>query len=148
MRMRGVVATGLAVLAVTAAVRTDADEPLRSPSLPFERMTYEDVEAAGTLGAGCSWSERARDRTRVLSMTDDRAAVKRGGKLVALRPARNARDLAPFTYDLWEGGGMTIAVRKTGRSRPAGTAVEGPAALSVTIGGETKTYAGRLNCGT
>jgi hypothetical protein len=128
----------IALLAALAAAQTP---------IPLQTMGLADGERTRTLGTGCTWSD-GRPRAWRMAMTDDRAAVKRGGRYVIMRPAPGARHLFPFTYDRWSGGGMTILVRETGRSRKMGTeAFETPGSLSITERGVTRTWRGRLSCG-
>jgi hypothetical protein len=116
------------------------------PPLPLQTMTYEEAEHAGTAGTGCTWRGGPGD-TRRLAMADDRAAVKRANGVVALKPAADAKALF-LTFDRWVGGTMHIVVRDTGKVVSSGDEFsETIAWLDLTEGGGTRSFPGRLNCG-
>jgi hypothetical protein len=118
--------------------------------LPLQPMTYREGELMHTLGTGCSWHRKGdRPRTWRLAMHKDRGAIKIDGRLVAIRPAKDAKDLFPFTYDRWmDDRGDVISVRETGKSRQLGTeAFETPSELTITNAGTTTSWTGVLNCG-
>lgn len=118
--------------------------------IPLQPMTYEDGEATHTVGTGCSWKTKTlKGKGWLISMHKDIAAVRMSGGLRTLKPAKDAKDLFPFTYDRWtDGRGNVISVRETGKSRQIGTeAVETLAALDIGTGGVTRSWHGLLNCG-
>ena len=143
--MRMIIAMALAATMPGAA--SDAAPPKKISAVPFELMTYKDGGVTGTLGAGCTWSERRGDRGWIVGMTDDRAAVKHRGQLIVLKPAPGANDLAPFTFDRWTGGGLTIVIREVGPATADGTTGVSPAMLVLTEAGRTRSYRGVLSCG-
>lgn len=80
-------------------------------------------------------------------MTDDRAAVRRNGRVVVLTPAAGAGSLF-LTYDLWTDGAAVIRLRDTGRVVDRGHEFsETVATLELTEHGRTTSHPGRLNCG-
>lgn len=83
-------------LALGAAASASIQPQLKSAgsSLPLQLMTSSDSQAAGTRGTGCTWSDVPGAKWR-MSMADDRAAVKIGGKLMILKPAEEARTCSP-----------------------------------------------------
>lgn len=145
--MFGRLISALAVLSIAHPAFSSAQRLARPSAPPFEPVTWKDGEAAGTLGAGCSWSRKAGGPT-LLGMSDDRAAVKRKGVLIRLKPAKDARDMGPFTYDRWTGDGIGIVVQETGPGKARGTAIESAATMVVTEAGLTTSYPGTLSCGT
>lgn len=128
----------IALLAAFATIAT---------TIPLQTMGLRDGEITKTLGTGCTWSD-GEPRAWRMAMTERRAAVKRNGRHVVMSPAPGARDLFPFTYDRWKGGGMSIRVRETGKTRRMGTeAFETPSTLSITEKGITRNWRGHLSCG-
>lgn len=125
-----------------------ANAARRVSGFPFTPMSIEEVQRAGAAGAGCSFLVGRGGSGAILAMADDRGTVKRNGRVLRLRPAPHARSLAPFTFDRWTGAGMLFSVRETGPARQVGTAAVSPAVLWATVAGRTRSYAGRLNCGT
>lgn len=119
-------------------------------TLPLQLMTYDEGGTTGTLGTGCTWktpADRKRETWRI-SMTDGRAGVKIGGRLRTLGPAKDAKEMFPFTFDKWTDGRVTISIRETGPTRRVGTeAMETPATLSVQEAGRLRTWRGTLSCG-
>lgn len=116
------------------------------PPLPIDVMTDQDAERVGAVGTGCTW-KGGPDHTPRLSMADDRAGVRRNGRVVALTPAQGAKPLF-LTYASWVGAGIRIVVRDTGKVVRRGYEFsETVAWLDLTENGRTRSYAGRLNCG-
>lgn len=115
-------------------------------SLPLDTLSYADAEQAGAVGAGCTWLQ-AGDRAGRLSMADDRAAVRLGSSIVALKPALDAKPLF-LTYDRWTGGGMRLRVRDSGkvvsRGRERSRTI---ALLELIMNGRARVWTGRLDCG-
>ncbi|MFV0622674.1 hypothetical protein ACBY01_01505 [Sphingomonas sp. ac-8] len=110
-------------------------------------MSYADAERAGAVGTGCTWRSGS-DRKARLSMADDRAAVRRDGVIVALKPAVGAQALF-FTYDRWAGGGISILVRDSGKVvRRGHEFTETVAQLYIVKNGRMQPFLGWLNCGT
>ncbi|MBB3877799.1 hypothetical protein [Sphingomonas pseudosanguinis] len=115
-------------------------------SLPLEPMSHADAEQAGAVGTGCTWRGGPGRKAR-LSMADDRAAVRRNGIVVALKPAADAKGLF-FTYDRWIGVGIRIVVRDSGKVVSRGHEFsETVAWITMTADGLTRTWQGHLNCG-
>lgn len=141
---------GLLAIAVVGCLSGSVDArptTKRTLLLPLETMTYKDAEQAGATGTGCTWLG-GPGRTGRISMADDRAAVKRNGKIVALKKVAGAREVFPFTYHDWTGGGMTIAIRDTQKvSKRGNEYVETVAWLDLTENGRKRSWQGRLNCG-
>lgn len=116
------------------------------PTLPLEVMTRQDAEGVGAVGTGCTW-KGGPDRTARLSMADDRAGVKGNGRVIALKPAPDAKALF-LTYDSWLGEGVRIVVRDSGRVVRRGREFsETTAWLDLMEGGRTRSFLGRLDCG-
>lgn len=115
-------------------------------SLPLEPMSHADAEQAGAVGTGCTWRGGPGRKAR-LSMADDRAAVRRNGEIVLLKPAAHAKTIF-FTYDRWTGSGISILIRDGGKVVARGNEhSETIATLELTERGKTLSYSGRLNCG-
>lgn len=143
-------AMGLIVLAMVSACLSTAVDARRvasaASSLPLEPMTYADANRVSAVGTGCTWRS-GPDRKARLSMADDRAAVRRDGIVVALRPSAGSKPLF-FTHDRWTGGGIVIIVHDTGEVvRRGHEFTESIARLDVIEGGRTASFVGRLNCG-
>ena len=80
-------------------------------------------------------------------MADDRAAVKRGGRVIAMKPAADAEPLF-FTYDRWTDGRTDVWIRDTGKVVRRGPEFsETLAQLDLNEAGRTRSFSGRLNCG-
>lgn len=115
-------------------------------SLQLEAMSHADAEQVGAVGTGCTWRGGPGRKAR-LSMADDRAAIRRNGEIVALKPAAYAKALF-FTYDRWTGGGISILIRDRGKVVARGNEhSETIATLELTERGRTLSYPGRLSCG-
>ena len=141
---RAVMTLALACVPSTLAARGSSANA--TPSLPLGTLSFADAERAGAVGTGCTWL-LAGDHAGRLAMADDRAAVRRDGAVVALRPTPDARPLF-LTYDRWIGDGVRLRVRDTGRvvrrGRESSVTV---ASIDLTVGGRTQTWQGRLDCG-
>ena len=138
-----VLAIGLACGPSAAGARGTS---AKTSSLALETMSFADAERAGAVGAGCTWLG-PHDRAARLSMADDRAAVMRDGAVVLLRPAAGAKPLF-LTYDRWIGDGISILVRDSGRVvRRGRESSETAASLALKVEGRTRTWQGRLDCG-
>lgn len=138
-------ATTMALLCASTTVDARRVAP-PATSLPLEMLTRTDAAQAGVVGTGCTW-RMVPDRMGRLAMTDDRAAVRRDGRVIAMKPAPGAKPLF-LTYDRWVGEGMLIAVRDTGRVVRRGYEFSETAAwIDLTAGDRTTSLPGRLNCG-
>lgn len=118
----------------------------RVAAMPLDTMTFRDAERVGAVGTGCTW-KGGSNRTRRLFMADYRAGVMRNGEVIALKPAPDAKEMF-FTYDRWVGGKMRIVVRDTGKVVGRGQEFSATVAwLDLVENGRTRSYEGRLNCG-
>ncbi len=119
----------------------------RSGGIPFESMTIDEIVRAGAAGTGCTWLGSSAS-TRMVAMKEDRGVVKRGGKIIALRPAAGSKEMFPYTYRSWTGGGMAIAIEDSGKEIGRGPEhVETVATLRLAEKGRSQSWRGRLNCG-
>lgn len=110
-------------------------------------MSFAQIRAAKATGTGCSWS-LAKDRRIRFAAADDHAVVRLPSGVVALRPAADAQDLFPFTYDRWSGDNVAVRVAPVGPAkRGGGEALEETADLEVNIGGRIWKRRGLLGCG-
>ncbi len=115
--------------------------------LPLQTMTMDEIMKARAAGTGCAWSSGSGRTVRV-AMKKDRGAVKRDGRIIALRPAADAKEAFPYTYHRWTGGGMLISIRDSGRRIEQGYEhVETVAKLTLTENGRSRSWRGRLSCG-
>lgn len=138
-----ILAMALACMPATVAAR---DGVAKAEPPPLDILGFVDAERAGAVGTGCTWLLPG-DREGRLSMADDRAAVRRGGMVLVLRPAPDARPLF-LTYDRWTGDGMRLRVRDSGRVvRRGPESSVTVASIDLTLGGRTRTWRGRLDCG-
>lgn len=136
--------TGIALVAPSAATRAYAQ---RTSSIPLETMTFDEVMSARTAGTGCTWLG-GRGFTRRVAMKEDRGAVKRNGRIVALRPAADAREMFPYTYHRWIGGGMDVSIENSRKEIGRGPEhVKTVATLTLTENGRSRSWLGRLSCG-
>ena len=55
-------------------------------SLPLQTISFDESQSVGTVGTGCTWLG-GTNRTRRVSMADDRAAVKLAGRVSPLAKA-------------------------------------------------------------
>lgn len=135
---------------VIALIDTSADARSNSrnaSAIPLGTMTFEEVASARAAGTGCIWLG-GRGLTRRVAMKEDRGAVKRHGKIVALRPATGAREVFPYTYHHWIGGGMDVSIANSGRKVARGSEyIVTVATLTLTENGRSQTWPGRLSCG-
>jgi hypothetical protein len=135
---------GMSLTHLPAAARVDGR---RVSMLPLETMTFEEVASAQAAGTGCTWLGGSGS-TRRVAMKEDRAVVKREGKIVVLRPAAGAREVFPYTYHHWTGGGMDVSIENGGNEVGRGPEhVETMATLTLEEGGRSRSWPGRLNCG-
>lgn len=134
------------VLACVPAALAARDGNGKVDPPPLEILGFADAERAGAVGTGCTWL-LAGDRAGRLSMADDRAAVRRKGVVLVLRPASDAKPLF-LTYDRWTGDGIRLRVRDSGRVvRRGPESSVTVASIDLTLGGRTRTWRGRLDCG-
>jgi hypothetical protein len=116
-------------------------------AIPLETMTFEEIAAARTAGTGCTWLG-GRGVTRRVAMKEDRGAVKRDGMIVTLRPAAGAKEVFPYTYLHWTGGGFDVSIVNSGKEVGRGPEhVETMATLTLTKNGRSRSWRGRLSCG-
>lgn len=114
---------------------------------PLLSLSSKQIAAAGAHGTGCSWS-LGYGSGILFAAADDRAAVRLAHGVVALRPAADAKDLFPFTFDRWREPGVSIGIRPAGRSaRKGAEATIRRAVLTVSTGGKALELRGRLECG-
>lgn len=113
----------------------------------LEATTRADWRAAELDGTGCYWSPR-RGGPMVFVAAGDKAMTKVNGRIVILKPRRDAREMFPFTYDGWQSGDLTIRVVDTARIRTMGyETVTTDAALIVTRRNVTTRLRGSMICG-
>ncbi len=80
--------------------------------------------------------------------SDDRAAIRIDGRIIALSPAPRARELFPFTFADWRGSGLTVRIRQVGAGRSQGTeAFTSRATLTVGVRGSVREMTGVMSCG-
>lgn len=110
-------------------------------------MTFDEVVRAHAAGTGCTWLG-GKGFARRVAMKEDRAVVKRGGRVISLQPAVGAKEVFPYTYHRWTGGGIDISIEDSGKRVGQGYEhVETVATLTLTENGNTRSWLGRLNCG-
>ena len=135
----------MALACVSATVAARRVVP-RATVPPLETMTFQDAERVGAVGTGCTW-KGGPNLVDMVSMADDRAGLRRNGRVVALKPASDAEALF-LTYDRWVAGTMRIVIRDTGKVVRRGYEFsETIAWLDLFEDGRTRSFAGRLNCG-
>lgn len=139
------IVAGVAGAAPAASLSMPAGS--RSGGIPFESMTIDEVVRAGAAGTGCTWLSSSAS-TRMVAIKEDRGVVKRGSKIIALRPAAGSKEMFPYTYRSWTGGGMEIAIEDSGKQIGRGPEhVETVATLRLAEKGRSQSWRGRLNCG-
>lgn len=115
--------------------------------VPLQTMTMDEIMQARAAGTGCAWLG-GEGRTLRVAMKEDRGAVKRAGRVVRLVPAAGAKEVFPYTYHRWTGEGMEIAIEDSGRRVGQGTEhVETISKLTLTVDGRSRSWQGRLSCG-
>lgn len=135
------------VTILIAASIPAAGWPRKEAGLPLQTMSLDEIVQARAAGTGCTWLG-GKNSSRRFAMKEDRGIVKRGGRLNTLQPAASAKEVYPYTYHRWTGSGMDIAVEDSGRRVDRGYEhVETVATLTLTEGGRTRSWLGRLNCG-
>lgn len=116
----------------------------KGPLLP---LSLEQIRSAKAGGTGCSWSMGKGGLVR-FAAADDHAVIRLSSGVRQLRPAADARDLFPFTFDGWTGDGVTVKVISAGSATRFGTeALRKPANLVIAEGGRRTGLRGRLTCG-
>lgn len=146
MRLIAVLSGLVALGSVTAPVAAGVDKQ-RSSALPLETMTFDEVVSARAAGTGCTWLGGS-GFTRRMSMKEDRGAVKRNGRIIALHPAAGAEEVFPYTFHRWSGGGMNVSIENSGREVRRGPEhVETIATLTLIESGRSRSWPGRLSCG-
>lgn len=119
----------------------------RSGAIPPESMTIDEVVRADATGTYCTWLGSSGS-TRMVAMKEDRGVVKRGGKIIALRPAAGSKEMFPYTYRRWTGDGMAITIDDRGKEIGRGPEqVETVATLRLADNGRSQSWRGRLHCG-
>ncbi|WP_207105728.1 hypothetical protein [Sphingomonas sp. CFBP 8760] len=130
---------------------SDVADARRSETAPsalsflLEEMSFKDAEQVGAIGTGCTWRGGPGMAQR-MSIADDRGGIRRNGEVAALRPAADARPLF-FTYDRWTDGATTIRIRDTGKVVRQGREFSETVAWLDFEDVRTRSFAGRLNCG-
>lgn len=120
---------------------------IQTSDIPLQTMSRAEGEETRTLGTGCSWNDR-RGQTWRMAMVEDRAAVKRDGRLVILHPAKGNKELFPFTLDRWTDGRTVISIGQMGEPVMTGSeSMEMPATLTIRENGRKRSWRGILNCG-
>ncbi|MCT8003191.1 hypothetical protein NZL82_15035 [Sphingomonas sanguinis] len=113
----------------------------------LEATTKADWQAAGLDGTGCYWSPRRGGSIHFVA-AGNTAMIKVRGRIVVLKPRRDAKALFPFTHDAWRSGDLTIRVVDTARIRAMGyETVTTDAALIVTRRDATIRLRGSMICG-
>ena len=119
----------------------------RTSEIPLEIMTFKEIAAARTAGTGCAWLG-GRGVTRRVAMKEDRGVMKRDRMIVTLHPVAGAEEVFPYTYLHWAGGGMDVSIVNSGKEVGRGPEhVETRATLTLTENGRSRSWPGRLNCG-
>lgn len=138
---------GLMGVAFTAPCPAAWGDPDRGSPIPLEAMTFEEIASARAAGTGCTWLG-GPGLTRRVAMKEDRGAVKRGGRIVTLRPSGGASEVFPYTFHHWIGGSMDISIKNSGKVVGRGLEhVETLATLTLVEEGRSRSWRGRLNCG-
>lgn len=140
-----------ALFAVMAAVGATATSlfglPLQ-PLQPLQPLSPAILKAAKIHGTGCVWRQTARG-SPLLAMTDDRAVVRLGEQTIGLSPAPEAHDLFPFTFDRWQAGDLTIAIRTAAPLvREDEERLTGRAVITIRQAGVSRQLSGVVSCGT
>ncbi len=113
----------------------------------LEATTRADWRAAELDGTGCYWSPR-RGGPIAFVAGGDKAVTRVGGRIVVLKPRRDAKALLPFTHDAWRADDLTIRVVDTARIRAMGyETVTTDAVLIVTRRNVTIRLRGSMICG-
>lgn len=113
----------------------------------LEATTMADWRAAKLDGTGCYWSPR-RGRAIHFVAAGNTAMAKVGGRIVLLKPRRDAKALFPFTYDAWRADDLTIRVVDSLRIRAMGyETVTTDAILIVTRRDVSTRLRGSMICG-
>jgi hypothetical protein len=144
--MSGRLALRIIVAYLSGSAIVAAADAARRP-VALQATTMADWRAAGLDGTGCYWSPRRGGPIRFVA-AGDKAMTRIGGRILILKPRRGARDLFPFTYDVWQSGGLTIQVVDSARIRAMGyETVTTEALLIVSRAGTTSRLPGSLICG-
>lgn len=116
-------------------------------SVVLEATTMADWRAAGLDGTGCYWSPRRGGPIHFVA-AGNTAMTKVGGRIVILKPRRDAKPLFPFIHDAWRADDLTIRVVDTARIRAMGyETVTTDAVLMVTRRNVTIRLRGSMICG-
>jgi hypothetical protein len=137
-----IIATVVAMMTIGSA---DA-RPGRRHQL-LESTTIDDWRAARMDATGCYWS--ARTGGPVLFAAAGRTAVTRiAGRVVTLAPARQAKEMFPWTYDAWTFRGLTIRIIDGRAARAIGyESVTTDATVIVSKDGRVTRMRGSMICG-
>lgn len=132
------------LLTVPTSIATAAAAPR---PVVLEATSRADWRAAELDGTGCYWSPRRGGPVHFVA-AGDKAIAKIGGRIVMLKPRRDAKPLFPFTHDAWRSGDLTIRVVDTARVRAMGyETVTTDAMLAVTRRDVTTRLRGSMICG-
>jgi hypothetical protein len=113
----------------------------------LEATTRADWRAAELDGTGCYWSPRRGGPIHFVA-AGHTAMTKVGGRIVILKPRRDAKPLFPFTHDAWRADDLTIRVVDTARVWAMGyETVTTDAVLVVTRRNVTIRLRGSMICG-
>lgn len=75
----------------------------------LEATTMADWRSANLDGTGCYWSPRRGGPIHFVA-AGNTAMTKVGGRIVILKPRRDAKPLFPFTHDAWRADDLTMRV--------------------------------------
>jgi len=144
--MRGALTLRIAAALVPVLTSTATVDAAPRPAV-LEATTRADWWAAGLDGTGCYWSPRRGGPIHFVA-AGNTAMTKVGGRIVILKPRRDAKPLFPFTHDAWRADVLTIRVVDTARIRAMGyETVTTDAVLIVTRRNVTIRLRGSMICG-
>ncbi|MDJ0275393.1 hypothetical protein QLH51_01045 [Sphingomonas sp. 2R-10] len=113
----------------------------------LEATTMADWRSAKLDGTGCYWSPRRGGPIQFVA-AGNTAMTKVGGRIVILKPRRDAKPLFPFTHDAWRADDLTMRVVDTARIRAMGyETVTTDAVLIITRRNVTIRLRGSMICG-
>lgn len=131
-----------AILAGIGAVAAGIVSP------PLQPVSPAILAAANIHGTSCVWRRTARGPL-LLALSDDHAVVRIGDRTIILSPASGAHDLFPFTFDRWQAGDITIAIKiEQALAREDEERLTGRAVVTIKRDNVSQRLTGVVSCGT
>lgn len=140
---------GAALLSASAMVNGGSAKANRDRSIVEGpgRLSPVDITRHHMRGSGCAFITSPKGAIRFVA-SGERALISLGGRYLALRPALNAPETFPFTFDRWVQDDFTVSIVRTPASIAQGNSIRQRARMIVAGRRFSWRKMGVLACGT